>query len=601
MNSKLLLIRISRFFHSLFLCILIAGLAGQLAAQGPPEKPAETTIESVKLHLEGAEIFQHASVRLVPGRNEFKFGGISSKLYPSSLQVQTSAETVKVLSVTSKLNYLVKKELDQQIRNFQDTVEMVKDEISSIENERSAYMEEKNLMNENQKFKGDDRTLTVEELKATAVFYHDRAFAISKGVAELEKKLVKKNQKLFDLKLQLRELNESQEPSADIIVVLEAKAAIATSLTIRYVVSDAGWAAIYDLEAGDLSGPMVLGYRALAFNNTGVDWKNVNLTLATGDPLQTATQPALGIWDVDRSSEFKNAGVFDLNLMNDKLSLNLLKSESDSRAMEQTEMVPGYSYTWQSVLGSDYKQGVDYNTELFRKYNEKMLSAPVRNTAMISAPSFNVEFEIAQPFTIPSDRKPYSIDITEYKLEATYKYFAVPKLDDDAFLLAQIVGWEDLNLVSGPVNLYNGRNYIGQSFLDIRNISDTLNVSLGRDKDVVVTRLKIQGKSKRSVFGASKKVSVAYNFSARNNHNAEISIEILDQLPITSDREVFVTLDESSGASFEEKTGRLTWNLTLQPAETKTFEFGYSIRYPPTRADIPVNDPSRSVQQERYF
>lgn len=591
----------------LVLFVFLLGFCSPAAAQGPPEKPVESSIESVKLHLDGAEIFRHASVRVVPGRNEFKFGNVSSKLYSSTLQVQASSDNVKVASVSSKLNYLNRKELDQRIQSLQDSVDLLRIEIDEFENEKAAYVEQKALLQENRKFKGDDKTLTTAELKAIADFYQERTLAISKGIKDIDRKLLKKNQKMFDLKLQLRELNNSQEPTADIFLVLEATAATATSLTIRYVVSDAGWAAIYDLEAGDLTGPIKLGYRGLAFNNTGVDWKNVNLTLATGDPLQTATQPTLAVWDIDRRTNvMANKGYYDLNPVQGQrqsgtYTLNLLNLEKNRRSLEFANQRQAQTSTWQSVMGKDFKAGIDYNTDYYRKYNEKLLNSPTANTATIAAPSFNVEFDIAKPFTIPSDRKPYSLDITEYKLEATYKYFAIPKLDKDAFLLTQILGWEDLNLVSGPVNLYNGRKYIGQSFLDIRNISDTLNVSLGRDKDVVVTRTKIKGKSKRSIFGSSKKVSVAYNISARNNHKSPISIEILDQVPITSDREVIISLDESSGASYHEKTGKLTWNLRIQPTETKTFEFGYSIKSPPGRPDIPVNDPARSVQQKRYF
>ena len=198
---------------------------------------------------------------------------------------------------------------------------------------------------------------------------------------------------------------------------------------------------------------------------------------------------------------------------------------------------------------------MDYDTDLYRRYRARQLSKPQIVTASIDVPEFAIEFKIDGAVSVPSDNKPYSIDIQQNKLPATYKYLAVPKLDPDAFLLAQIVGWEELNLISGPVNIYHGNRFVGQSNLDIRNLSDTLEVSLGRDQSVVVTRVKVKGKSRRQLLGNMNKSSVAYNITARNNHNKPINLEIRDQVPITSDREVIITVDETAGAEYEPRSG----------------------------------------------
>jgi len=55
------------------------------------------------------------------------------------------------------------------------------------------------------------------------------------------------------------------------------------------------------------------------------------------------------------------------------------------------------------------------------------------------------------------------VDITKHTLQATFSHKAVPKLDKDAFLLANIVGWEKLDLVPGPTNVYFADTYVGQS------------------------------------------------------------------------------------------------------------------------------------------
>ena len=80
---------------------------------------------------------------------------------------------------------------------------------------------------------------------------------------------------------------------------------------------------------------------------------------------------------------------------------------------------------------------------------------------------------------------------------------------------------------------------------------------------VVVTRVKVKGKTNSQLLGGTKKSSVAYNISVANHHATPIYIQIQDQVPISSDKEVFVTVDEMGGGILEEKIGVLTWEMSL--------------------------------------
>ena len=104
----------------------------------------------------------------------------------------------------------------------------------------------------------------------------------------------------------------------------------------------------------------------------------------------------------------------------------------------------------------------------------------------------NLEFNITIPYDIPSDSKQYTINIQDFSLPATYEYYCAPKLDREAFLLARITGWENYNLLSGEINLFFEGTYVGKSHLNVRNTNDTLDLSLGRDKGIVVTRVKMK-------------------------------------------------------------------------------------------------------------
>jgi hypothetical protein len=425
---------------------------------------------------------------------------------------------------------------------------------------------------------------------------------VNKGISKLNKGLTDYHRKLFDLKLQLTELNAGLQPTGEIHLVLETPRTVRTDLELRYVVRDAGWLAIYDLESGDFNDSLTLKYKALAFNNTGIDWNNVKLSLSTADPLLTATQPSLAVWNLSDYSSDQISAISNLSVTNSNTILNEGNQTRSIQSWQQISMDEvGRVNEVKRILGDDWNASIDYDTDLYRRFQAERVNAPVANRQVLDVPEINVEFQIADPYTIPSDKKPYTVDVRTDSLAVSYKYFAAPKLDKDAFLLAQITGWEELNLVGGPVNIYQGKKYIGQSKLDIRNLGDTLSVSFGRDKDVVVTRLKVKGKTNNQLLGGTKKSSCGYNISVSNHHATPISIEIQDQVPISNDKEVIVTVDEMGGAIFEEKIGILTWEMSLQPAETKTVEFGFTIKYPKYKAVRIEYQKSRQMEQMNYL
>lgn len=582
------------------LLVLFVVFAALMYAQ---DKQTEISapITEVKLHLAGAQILRSAKVTLKPGRNHFVLPDLSSKLHGQTIQVACSDQYVKIISVTSKTNFLRKGKEDRRISALRDSVAIVHAQIDKLNDEKSAYVEEKELLKANRQFKGNDKTLTVAELKSTADFFRSRMLDINNLVTKTSNSLEKNHRKLFDLKLQLNELNAGKEPTAEIFLVLETNKNAATDIEVRYVVKDAGWAALYDLESSGATAPVILKYKALAFNNTGIDWDDVKLTLSTADPLESASQPCLKVWDISDYSSDQITINNSMVISNSNVYSNGYQENSIQNYQSITQDLGTQQKEIRTILGADWNTGIDYETEMYRRYQAERVNAPLLNRAVLDVPEFNADFPIAEPYSIPSDKKPYSIDIDTYNLPVSYKFFTVPKLDKDAFLLAQIVGWEDLNLVSGPVNIFQGNRFIGQSNLDIRNLSDTLSVSLGRDKNVVVSRVKVKGKVRNQLLGATKKSAVAYNISVHNTHNYPIDVEIQDQVPISNDKEVIVTIDEMADASYAEKIGVLTWALHLEAGETKTIEFGFNIRYPKNKAVQIQYKKSRQMEQMRYF
>jgi len=192
----------------------------------------------------------------------------------------------------------------------------------------------------------------------------------------------------------------------------------------------------------------------------------------------------------------------------------------------------------------------------------------------------SLEFEIETPYTIPNDGKVYAVEMQEYNIPALYEYYSAPKIDKDAFLTARITDWEEYNLLSGEINLFFEGTYLGNSLLDISKASDTLDFSLGRDKGVVVTRTKSKQFTKKQFIGSSKFESRNWEIKVRNTRKQPINMVLVDQIPVSTTKEIEIEKKEFKDAEYDEGTGKLTWKFKLEPTKERKFEFKYSVKYP---------------------
>ena len=210
------------------------------------------------------------------------------------------------------------------------------------------------------------------------------------------------------------------------------------------------------------------------------------------------------------------------------------------------------------------------------KENQAFYQTPV---AAAQQKDLRMEYVIETPFTIPSDNSDHRVAIAVYTMNANYEYHAVPKLDKNVYLVAQVNGWEKLNLLPGESNLYFDGTYIGKSYVDVNSTKDTMSFSLGQDKKVLVERTRSQEMSKTRLIGSRYKYDVTWDFVVRNNGGAEIPMIVKDHFPVSVNEDIKVKEGEFEGATKEENSHILTWKFTLKKGETKKFKFNYSVDY----------------------
>ncbi len=143
----------------------------------------------------------------------------------------------------------------------------------------------------------------------------------------------------------------------------------------------------------------------------------------------------------------------------------------------------------------------------------------------------NITFDIDIPYDVKSDGKEQNVVLKEYHIPVAFDYYAVPKLDGNAYLLAEVPGWEKLNLLPGEANIIFEGTYVGKSYIDPNSTLDSLNLTMGRDKRVVIKKEKLKDFGSVKFLGSDKKQVFAYEITVKNNKKEKVTAEISRSIP----------------------------------------------------------------------
>jgi hypothetical protein len=564
--------------------ILFLLLGFGVYAQKAKEQTIKSEIKKVKLYITSGEMTHEANIKLEKGRNKLIFSGISAFADPNSIQF-TGDNNFRLVSISTEIDFLAAEAYNPRISILKDSLESMKDALQLNLDTESSYNAELGVLNTNKDLKGANTTLTVEQIKNAGEYYRTRTLEINKIVSKLKKEQTMLRTKIEATRLQLTDLNYTEnQRSNQIIILVDANEAGSVNSILKYNVSDCGWVASYDLTAIDINQPVKLKYKAQVYNNTGNEWKDVQLTLSTADPTLSATAPTLNpfyleysnyieqerngyIQPISQSQQMKYRSQVEneINWANQRAYDNYMLDKDDKSAelFENNNI----AFNFQNLSSNG----------LLSNYGKKVTNI---NTQDIYISEMTAEFPVPNTFSCPSDARPYLVEIKEISVPATFSQVSVPKLDQSAFLLANIVGWQELELIPGTTSVYFGGNFVGTSYIDTRNVNDTLSLSFGRDPKIQVMRKLKSEMSTKKVSAGTKRDTYYYDIQVRNNRSVPVTIDVFDQIPISKNSEITVSVETLGGGKKDDVTGEVTYKITLQPGETKNLEIGYTIKYP---------------------
>jgi uncharacterized protein (TIGR02231 family) len=524
------------------------------------QKPIFTTakVKSATVYFNAAEISQTTNVNLPLGTSEIVIKNVAVDLNENSVQIGAPA-SVTVLSVQFTNDYVSEYEVDLKspaLKKVKDSIVLVQKEILKVGNAKNAETKTMTLLDKNQQVSGVNSGLNVMELMKMVDYYKAKQTEIANTINSLTEKEQKLNETLQKLnnKLEVDTSKEEKTSSGKLIVQVMNNLAGAVPLDITYLSNNASWTPFYDLRTESVTAPINMMYKAQVIQNTGIDWKKVKLTLSSGIPNQNNEAPLLSSWFLNYRT-------------NNQL---------------QEVVVVGYGSKRKGVANQlqGRAAGVQITNAEMKAQPIMIAESSVSNYTTVSENQLNISFDIDIPYDILSNGKVHSVSLKEIKLPASYKFYAVPKAEKDAFLLAQIKDYSKYNLLRGEANIIFEGMYVGKTFIEPNQTSDTLSLSMGRDKKVTIKREKVVDQSGTKFLSSKKEQTFTFDITIRNNKKEAIEMLLKDQYPLSSNKDIEIELLQSDHAKVNLETGVLTWQLQMKPNETKKIRISYKVRYP---------------------
>lgn len=535
--------------------ISVAAIVCAISANAQKPVFTQAKIESARVYTNGAELKHKASAQIQAGTSEIVITNVANYLNESTVQISVPKH-VTVMSVQYSNSYVEEYDNNSDsplVKPVKEALESKEKELKSLQNQLTAERKSVELLDKNQSM-SQAQNFSVAELSKLLEYYKTKRSELSNNIHALERKEVALKEEIKSLKGKLSFSNTTSEKISQgkLILNVMSNQAGNISINISYLTTQARWQPSYELRIDQINSPIQAVYKAQVQQSTGLDWKNVNLSLTSGAANQNTYAPQLHPWFVSYNQPYTEGIVIDSYRTLAKSANTSYVETASYKAVE-----PAYADDYEESLGST-------TIDDFVATDESQL---------------NLTYNIDIPYTILSNNKAHSVSLKNQNIPAEYQYISIPKYDSSVYLVAKVKDYAKYDLLSGEATVIFENAYVGKTYINPTSEEEGLTLSLGKDNNIMISRKKVNDKSGTKMLSSRKQQDFVYEISVRNNKKSNIDIEIQDQYPLSSDKDIEIILNDKDDATVNTETGKLTWNLKVKPNETKKVRMSYQLKY----------------------
>ena len=520
---------------------------------------APARITAVTVYADRALTTRSTTLPLKPGSYLIAFENLPVLIQDDSVRVEGKGSAGATIVGLEVKRAFLEQSGEKRVKELDEEIRALELRSGALDAKKAGLSSQKAFMESIRVAWGDRISKELAIGRPTAAELLDASNFVGVGVTRAEEltrdvELEKKNirDKIDALRRQRDESTGSRRKEAKSVeVMVEIAREGNLTLDLATVISQASWQPSYDVRLSPDAKTAELTFRAMVRQQTGEDWKNIDLTLSTARPAAGGAPPELYPW---RISFFRPQPSPPAPIM--------MAAPAAVRARKSARM-PTESFRSDDVLAEEAAADVV--------------------TAQISDEQSSVAFHIPRLLDIPADGAQHGTVVAIEQLPVSMEYLALPKLAPYVFLKSEIVNRAAYPLLPGKVNTFTGNTYTGSSQLKKVAAGEKFDLFFGTDDQVTVKREELKQRKEAGMFSKNR-VSYRYRIELGNFRKEPLTVTLRDQLPVAGDEEIKVTLDEPSLKPEEIKSdGAVAWKMPLQAGEKKELTFGIVVEYPKDR------------------
>lgn len=539
-------------------------VCGMLALRSPasatvPEKIAvQAVITGVTVYQDRAQVTRATTVNLKTGSQIIAIEGLPVLLQDDSVRVEAKGTARAVITGIEVKRQFLPQIAEARVQEIERELKSLERKLDSLDAKKAGLTSQKGFLDSIKVAWGERISQQLAIGKPTSPELTEAMNFIGNGMTKVEeqsrdidqeKQLVK--EKIDALQRRKHDSVGSYKKETKIVeVTVETSKEGKLTLDLSGVVNQATWEPSYDVRLAADGSTAGLTYRALVKQQTGEDWNNVNLVLSTAHPASGGAPPELYPWRVSFYRPMPVAMSAAAPRYR-KGAKPIVAEKMAAMAMDEEEPAPA-----------------------------------AFQTAQAAAEGTSIVFSIPKPVDIPSDNTRHSTVIALEKLPVETEYITVPKLSPAVYLTAELVNKAPWPLLAGTVKIFSGNTFVGSAAMKQVASGEKFSLPFGSDDQITVKREEFKQHKEAGLFGKNR-MEYRYKVELNNFRKEAKTITVKDQLPLSGDNEIKVSLENATIPPTGQKDdGTLVWKLTLAPGEKKVFSYEIVVEYPKEREII---------------
>jgi len=497
----------------------------------------QSKIDSVIVFSDRAMIVRKAEVTL-SGSEMIKFSDLTGMLDDNTVRVKSDG--IKIGEVQVKRGYV-----DTpigRVKELKDSISVYEDKQRNLDNESKVLEAKETFLNS---VKLSSPELISKELETGKIspeawrqalsFMADELTKVKTRQIEIDHKNEEVKIKLDALRKELSDIQAVIENQKEITLEVEAKTPGTYPIELSYVIPYAvSWVPYYELRAEPSSGNVEIDYFSKISQRTAEDWDRVKLILSTAAPAQFGVAPVPYPWYISLE-EYK-----------------------------MLQPAPGMMREGIQMEKNSYEVKADIRVQRIET-------------------GISLQYIIPGRISLKSGEPAKKITLYQAKIPAMFEYYALPKIQEVAYLKGKLKNSTDYVLLAGEANTYVGGEFTGHTYLQTIAPEESTEISFGTDERVKVKRELVKTfVSSGGFLSKREKKELVYKTTIENFHSCEISIKLIEQIPVSQhkDVEVKVTKIEPTGYEENKDLGTFTWQPKLTPEQKFVVNLNYYVEYP---------------------